>query len=146
MTSSIKSNVAVIILLFSTAMLMAQHDGHNNCSSSQTSRSIELDDSSKKETIKVEVSEGTKNFMIGVNSLISSGSLTMEIFDPKGNKQGNFSVESQFSDNAKSGNSKEEVCGQLNRSFSEPMAGDWSIKLKPKSVTGKISIHSHQVQ
>ena len=145
MTHSIKLNAAVLILLLSTTLMLGQQHGkHENCSSSSVTRSIELNDSSKSKTVTLEVSKGTKNFMIGVNSLISSGSLTMEIFDPKGNKQGNFSVESQM--NNQGADAKEEVCGQLNRSFSDPMAGDWSVKLKPKKVTGKVSINYHQLQ
>jgi len=118
-----------------------------NCSNTNTTRNIQLDDSSSNEVVKVEVKENAKHLMIGVNSTISSGSLTMEIYDPKGNKQGNFSVESMMSSSSSSkGKNKETVCGQLNKSFQDPMKGDWTIKLKPKKVSGKIQINSHQLQ
>ncbi|MEL6810002.1 MAG: hypothetical protein AAFP76_01560 [Bacteroidota bacterium] len=148
MTKSIKLNAAVILLLLLSPVVLAQQHGqHSNCSDYHTARTIELDDSSNNESIKMEVDKDTKNLMISVNSLISSGSLTMEILDPKGDKQGNFSVESQLSSSTSSGGkNKEEVCGQLNKSFSEPMAGSWTIKLKPRKVTGKIQVSSHQIQ
>ncbi len=118
-----------------TPLAFAQHCGN------MTTRTIELEDSSDNEAIKLEVEDNTECLQIGVNSTIKSGSLTMEIFDPKGDKQGNFSVESQISSNAKK---KELVCGQLNKTFKEPIAGTWTVRLKPKRVTGKINIHSHQ--
>lgn len=115
-----------------------------NCSSSNTTRNIELEDSSSNEVIKVAVADDANHLMIGVNSTITSGSLTMEIFDPKGNKQGNFSVESMMRSSSNSkGKNKETVCGQLNKSFKDPMKGDWTVKLKPKKVSGKIQISSH---
>jgi len=145
MTKSIKLIVTVSLILFIAPIALAQHK--ENCSNYNTSRSIELDDSSSNEVVKVEVKDNTKHLMIGVNSTISSGSLTMEIFDPKGNKQGNFSVESMMSSNSNAqGKNKETVCGQLNKSFQDPMKGSWTIKLKPRKVSGKIHINSHQSQ
>lgn len=145
MTKSIKLIATVSLILFMVPIAIAQHKG--NCSNSNTTRSIELDDSSSNEVVKVEVKDNAKHLMIGVSSTISSGSLTMEIFDPKGNKQGNFSVESMMSSSSSSkGKNKESVCGQLNKSFQDPMKGDWTIKLKPKKVSGKIQINSHQLQ
>jgi len=145
MTKSIKLIATVSLILFMAPIAIAQHENH--CSNSNTSRSIELNDSSSNKVVKVEVKDNSKHLMIGVNSTITSGSLTMEIFDPKGNKQGNFSVESMMSSNSNSkGKNKETVCGQLNKSFKDPMKGDWTVKLKPKKVSGKIQINSHQMQ
>lgn len=139
MKKSIKTIVTVSLFLLMAPVLWAQHCGNS------TTRNIELEDSSDNEAIKLTVEDGTECFQVGVNSTIESGSLTMEIFDPKGDKQGNFSVESQLSSSSSSGGKKKEmVCGQLNKTFKEPMAGEWTIRLKPKRVTGKISIYSHQ--
>ena len=110
-----------------------------------TQRSIELEASSDNESITLQVEKDVECLQIGVNSTIKSGSLTMEIYDPKGNKQGNFSVESQISSSSASqGKKKELVCGQLNKTIKEPMAGAWQVKLFPKTVTGTINILSHQ--
>jgi len=149
MLHSIKLNATVFIMaLFTSSFLLAQQSGqHKDCSSFNSSRSITLDVSSKSESIKMQVDKDTKNLLISVNSTISSGELTMEILDPKGNEHGSFSVESQMTSNSASqGKSKDEVCGQLNKSFSKPMAGQWIVKLKPKNVTGKIQVNSNQIQ
>ncbi|MEM7186862.1 MAG: hypothetical protein AAF466_09400 [Bacteroidota bacterium] len=141
MTKSIKLITAVVIFLMTTPLAFAQH---SSCHSTLT-RSIKLDNSSKKEEIKIEVADDVKCLGIGLNSTISEGSLTVEIFDPNGDKQGNFSVESQMSSSSSSeGKNSEMVCGQLNKTIKEPMKGDWVVKLKPKKVTGKIQINSYQ--
>ncbi len=143
MSKSIKLVTAVVLFLMTTPLVFAQHDG---CHSS-LSRSIKLDKSSKKEEIKIEVADNVKSLNIGLNSTISEGSLTVEIFDPKGDKQGNFSVESQLSSSSSnSGKNSEMVCGQLNKTISDPIQGDWVVKLKPKKVTGKVQIHTHQME
>ncbi len=153
MKTSIKSIVLVMFLLSSCSLLFAQqnsnhnsnHNKNHNCSSYQTSKSINLESSSKNESVKISVQEDVEHLNIGVSSSISSGALTMEIYNPKGDKQGNFSVESELnSSSSDGGKSSESVCGQLNKSFKDPMKGDWVVKLKPKKVTGKIQIHSHQ--
>lgn len=127
MKKSIKIIVTVSLLLFMAPLAFGQHCGNT------TTRTIELEDSSDNEAIKLEVEGNTECLQIGVNSTIKSGSLTMEIYDPKGDKQGNFSVESQISSNTSSGGKKKElVCGQLNKTIKEPMAGTWTIRLKPK--------------
>jgi len=152
MKKSIKTITTVIMILCiapwvtGQSQSQGQHKNHQNCNTGyQVSRTIELEDSSDTEEIKLEVSENMKALSIGINSTIDAGSLTMEIYDPKGNKQGNFSVESSTSSSSK-GKRKELVCGQLNKAIENPMKGDWTIKLKPKNVTGKINIHSHQAQ
>ena len=139
MKTSIKSCAAVILLIFVSFSAVAQ----KSCNSNNTTRNITLDGSSDTENIKLEVADNVKDLHLGINSTISSGYLTVEIYDPKGGKQGYFSVESQMSSGAKK---KEEVCGQMNKQINEPMKGEWTVKLIPKNVKGKISIMSHQMQ
>ena len=134
MKKSIKTTIIFSLFLLVSAGAFSQSCGN------MTTRQIELSDSSDNESIELDVSKDIKCLMIGVGSTIESGSLTMEIFDPKGDKQGNFSVESQISSSAKK---KEKVCGQLNKTFKDPMPGTWVVKLKPKKVTGTISILSN---
>ncbi len=157
MKTSIKIIALVMFILGSGPLLYAQqnsnsnsnhnsnHNNNHNCSSYQTSKSINLDNSSKNESVIIAVTEEVMCLNIGISSNISSGALTMEIYNPNGDKQGNFSVESELnSSSSNGGKSSETVCGQLNKTFKEPMKGDWVVKLKPKKVTGKIQIHSHQ--
>ena len=145
MTKSIKLIAVLSLILFIAPFGIAQNNNsHHNNNCSTISRNIQLDGSSKIEEIKLDVAEDISCLQIAVNSTIKSGSLTMEIFDPKGDKQGNFSVESQINSSSSS-NAKELVCGQLNKTIKEPMKGKWIIKLKPKNVTGDITIHSNQL-
>ncbi|GAB5399849.1 MAG: hypothetical protein Aureis2KO_14340 [Aureisphaera sp.] len=160
MKTSIKIIATVFLFIGSVSSLYSQtttttithgtnhntnHNSNHSCSSYQTSKSIDLEDSSKNESVKISVSEDLMCLNIGVSSNISSGTLTMEIYNPNGDKQGNYTVASEFnSSSSNGGKSTETVCGQINKTFKEPMKGDWVVKLKPKKVTGKIQIHSHQ--
>ncbi len=149
MKTSIKIIVTVILTFGFVGITHAQkgknHQWKHNCSMVTTSKSITLESSSKNEAITIPVDNETGCLSIGVSSSISSGSLTLEIYNPDGDKEGNFSVSGD--DNSSSSNEASmttSVCGQLNKTFKEPMKGDWVVKLKPKKVTGKIQIHSNQ--
>ena len=41
---------------------------------------------------------------------------------------------------------KETVCGQMQKQISDPIKGDWVVRLIPKNVKGKVSVHSGQTQ
>lgn len=143
MTKSITLRVVIIVLLFIGPLAMAQQD----CTDYKITRTIQLDESSKTKEIKLEVNDDVKCLQIGLISTIESGALTIEIYDPKGDKQGNFSVESELSSNSSSaGKNKDLVCGQLNKTINKPMKGNWTVKLKPKKATGEIQINSRQSQ
>ena len=133
------TSLALFILLPNNAN--AQQYSQKQCSGTSMTRTIELDDSSETEKIKIDVAEDTKNLSFNVYGLVKSGSLTVEVYDPKGNKHGNFSVESQIK---ASSTAKEKVCGQMQRSIKDPVKGKWVIKLIPKNVTGEISMCASQ--
>jgi len=138
MKKSIQFILVLSILFVAPSAVVAQ-----DCTSICQDRVIELDGSSDREEIKLNVAENVKKLHLGINSTISSGELTVEIYDPKGNKKGYYSVESQMGNSAKK---KESVCGQMHKEIDDPQAGDWIIRLKPKKVKGQIAIHSGQVQ
>lgn len=141
MTKSIKLRAMIIMLFFLGHVAIAQQD----CTDYKITRTINLDESSKTKEINLEVNEDVVCLQIGLISTIESGSLTIEIYDPNGDKQGNFSVESELSSNSSSsGKNKDLVCGQLNKTIKDPMKGNWTVKLKPKKVTGEIMINSRQ--
>ena len=131
------------MLLLLGPMAIAQQD----CTDYKITRTIHLDESSKTKEINLEVNEDVVCLQIGLISTIESGALTIEIYDPNGDKQGNFSVESDLSSSSSSaGKNKDLVCGQLNKTIKDPMKGNWTVKLKPKKVTGEIMINSRQSQ
>ena len=143
MTKSIKLRAVIILVLLLGPIAMAQQD----CTDFSITRTIQLDASSKTKEIKLEVNDDVKCLQIGLISTIESGALTIEIYDPNGDKQGNFSVESGLSSSSSSaGKNKDLVCGQLNKTIKDPMKGNWIVKLKPKKVTGEIMINSRQSQ
>lgn len=133
----------MFLFLTSNAFSQSQNQGQQDCECSSTSlsRNIELDDSSDTEDIKIEVSDEVKKMFIGVNSIIESGYLTVEIYDPSGNKKGNFSVESQLKSSNKK---KEQVCGQMQKQIDDPEKGTWRVKLIPKNAVGQIQIQTSQ--
>ncbi len=140
MKNAIKATTLIFFLVFGVNGF-AQQKGQC-CDGISLARSIEFNGSSDTEQIKVEVSEGSKDLTLQVNGTIKSGYLTVEIFDPKGNKKGNFSIESQISS---SDTKKEMVCGQMSRQIKDPMKGSWIVKLIPKDVVGDITINSMQI-
>jgi len=143
MTKSIKLRAVIILLLLLGPIAMAQQD----CTDFSITRTIHLNESSNTKEIKLEVNDDVKCLQIGLISTIESGALTIEIYDPNGDKQGNFSMESDLSSNSSSaGKNKDLVCGQLNKTIKDPMKGNWIVKLKPKKVTGEIMINSRQSQ
>ncbi|WP_298758554.1 hypothetical protein [uncultured Psychroserpens sp.] len=137
MKKSIKL-VTCLFLLLSLTIHAQQNSQHiQQCDAVTLNRNIQLDGSSDTEEIKIEVASNAKKLHIGINSTIKSGYLTVEVYDPKGNKKGNFSIESQVKSSSKK---KELVCGQMQKHIDEPIKGDWVIKLIPNNVAGDISI------
>ena len=123
-------------LFLFTAIVNAQQFSQKSCNAVCKTRTIELDDSSDKETITVDVSEDVNKMHLNINSNVKSGYLTVELYDPKGNKKGNFSIESQ----SKSSKTKEQVCGQMQKYIEDPIEGKWTVVLVPKKVVGNVSI------
>ena len=138
-----KKSVQLVVFISLLILMAPGSYAQKDCTSISQSRNIELDGSSEREEIKLNVADNVSSLHVGINSTISNGYLTVEIYDPKGKKQGYFSVESQSSSNAKK---KETVCGQMSKEISDPDKGDWVIRLLPKNVKGNIAIHSAQVQ
>jgi hypothetical protein len=80
-----------------------------------------------------------------IASNISEGDLTIEIYDPSGDKKGDFSIGCVLN-KIKQGNSTDEdksreiVQGRINKSINNPLKGTWIIKIFPKNATGQIQI------
>lgn len=74
------------------------------------------------------------NLNIEIESHINEGELTIELYDPQGEKQGNFTIGSAaFS-------SKESVRGSLSKKVANPNKGEWIVKFIPKNASGAIEI------
>lgn len=114
-------------------------------------RSISLSGDSETEEIEIKVEDETLNLNISIRSTVKVGGLTIEIYDPNGVRQGNFSVGSQLnlkrhSSERKDNKSKNEVVnGQIEKLVKEPIVGNWIIKIIPSKAEGSVSILSKQI-
>lgn len=109
-------------------------------------RSIVLSGDSKTEEIIIKVDEQTLELSLSVKSSVSKGKLSIEIYDPKGEAQGNFSVGTQLNSNKggdkETGKKEEVVSGRINKLLNDPIRGNWIIKIIPDQAMGKIDITS----
>lgn len=82
-----------------------------------------------------------------ITSTLFTGDLTIEFYDSKGEKQGNFSIANQAV-LAKPDSIKrplnETVRGEITRNFENPGKGEWVVKLIPKNASGFLEINSSQ--
>jgi len=116
----------------------------NHCSNISLNKEINLTDfDSEKREIKINVAKNTTRVSLNVNCHIETGGLTIEIYNSKGKKQSNFSVEGSSKSKYKKGKG-EPAHGQINLNTSSPTEGDWIIKVIPKQAIGKIQICSTQ--
>lgn len=82
-----------------------------------------------------------------ITSTLFAGDLTIEFYDSKGEKQGNFSIANQAilpkPDSIKRP-LNETVRGEITRNFENPGKGEWMVKLIPKNASGFLEINSTQ--
>jgi len=130
------------IFLFSlTAFGQSQENIVSSSKSSETKvdfkREIRFENDSKPEEIVINISEETMKIDLMINSRVSKGKLTMDLYDPSGLKQGTFTVGTQLN------SEKQEIAnGNIRKSLKEPLSGDWKVKLIPINATGDISIQT----
>ena len=115
------------------------------------SRNFTLTRESKKIEVLLPVTGSIVNFQIKISSSIFFGELTIEVYDPMGEKQGNYSIDRkssvQQSNNEKASNTdlKEIVTGQISKSIENPINGNWKVIIIPKNATGHLEINSEQL-
>lgn len=104
-------------------------------------RNIRLENDSKQHEVLINIKPKTQKLDLLISSSVNKGKITIEIYDPSGVKQGNFTVETQI------GTAKEEVVnGNIRKSLFEPEAGIWKVKIIPAEATGKIRIQTAVVE
>lgn len=104
-------------------------------------RDITLDNDSKTEDVIVAIEPRTEAIDLMISTTIEAGKLTIELFNPSGVKQGNFTVETQL-DVKK----QERVAGKLQKSLEEPQPGNWKIRIVPTAVKGSVRIQTSHTQ
>ena len=110
-------------------------------------RSINLTSNDKDDqSIILNVTEKTSSLGLDINCKVLLGSLKIEIYNPKGEKQGEFAVESQLKEklplNYDESLNRELVEGKIEKIISDPIAGKWIIKLIPTKTYASIKINS----
>jgi hypothetical protein len=97
---------------------------------------VNLNKESKLKEISVSVDKEIPILSLNIKGRVSSGSVDVEIFDPKKVKQGGFTI---VNDDNKNG---EMVYGSINKSVNEPLHGIWKIIVSSQNAYGNIYITS----
>jgi hypothetical protein len=74
------------------------------------------------------------NLNIIIEAQINQGELIIELYDPQGEKQGNFTIGSP------SFSSKESVKGSISKKVINSNKAEWIVKFIPKNASGAIEI------
>ena len=95
---------------------------------------------SKTKSIKLKVAQQNTLFF-NVDGEINSGNVLIEIFNPKGQKEGELSLEHHKASTPQTearllGNTS----GSLNKTINSPETGDWVVKITPEKSNGHINI------
>jgi hypothetical protein len=91
--------------------------------------------------VKITMTNEYNYLGISIQSQFSKGIVVVEIFDPKGDKQGSYTLKTEetvvLGDNTSSG---EVVTGEFDKYFKLPINGEWIIRAVPTSATGTIQL------
>lgn len=100
-------------------------------------RTIKLENDSKLAEITIDIKPGELELNLSIQTMVSEGKLTIEVYDPSNTKQGSFTVGTQL-DFEK----KEIVRGNITKSLTEPLEGNWKVKIIPSNATGRVEIQT----
>lgn len=100
---------------------------------------------SKKSEYKISMTEDHNVLKISINSSFSEGVVVVEIIDPKGEKQGSYTLKrDESSVNGENTTSSEVVDGFITKLFRFPIKGEWIIRSLPTAATGNMDIEIRQ--
>lgn len=123
----------ILILMFIPSIVI----GQTKQKKFNTETGIYFNGQSELTEIKIPIVPLT-NLNIIIESHINEGELTIELYDPQGEKQGNFTIGSPtFA-------SKESVRGSISKKVANPSKGEWIVKLIPKNASGALEIQCIQ--
>ena len=111
--------------------------------------SITINEKSLAQTTKVEIAGEVEKLKIEVMCSLEKGEVIIELFDPEGKRQGKFTLGSktnlgnQTGDTNKDGMYMED--GKLEKLVTNPVNGDWIIKITPTKASARLSVRSSQV-
>jgi hypothetical protein len=100
-----------------------------------------FDGESKASEVKIKMTDEHNYLTIGIQSSFWTGTLSIELIDPKGVNQGKFTLKTD--DLVVTGDKtrvNEEVKGNMQKDFSNPMKGEWIVRAIPLSAKGHIEV------
>jgi len=136
MKKSVKITTIILAMIFGFSLMSF---GQDEVKIKRTQK-LNFVDESKKAEIKVDVTEVYNYVVFNIHCHLSQGEVNVQVFDPNGDKQGNFTVKAD--DGVVSGNktkSESSVQGQMAKVFGEPLKGEWKIIAMPKSAKGDLA-------
>jgi len=130
---------ALTVLLSTSVYSQNQKQNQNKSQSTQFDfqRSIGLDKHTKLETIDITIAENTMHFDLKIETVVTSGKLTIEIYDSNDKNKGTFSVGTQLNTGY-----QEETLGNITKSLLEPEPGNWKVKIIPINASGVVNIRT----
>jgi|TARA_B110000090_G_C13229843_1_gene388126 hypothetical protein len=137
-----KRAVLLVFLISLTTFAQKQNNETNKTEINQYTnfnfqRTIQLDEHKKNEEIIIKIEKQTKKFELMIDTSVTSGKLTIEIYDSNEKKQGTFSVGTQLNIE-----NSERAQGNINKSLIDPQAGNWKVKIIPINAKGMIQINT----
>lgn len=117
----------------------------NDKVATQRKATLTFNGESKPSEVKVKVSDGEGYLAIMIQSSFRSGSIAIELVDPKGENRGKYMLKTD--DLIVTGDKtsvQEEVSGEMRKDFVNPMKGEWIIRAIPVSAEGTINVMIRQ--
>jgi hypothetical protein len=111
----------------------------------QRSKRFDFDDESTNAETKIKSTEEYNVLLIAVATALNQGSIVVDILDPKGVKQGTFTLVAD-EPSVVGGKTKYtgSVTGQIQKQFRYPMKGEWIIRATPTNAKGSVDIRIKQ--
>ncbi|NLR91397.1 hypothetical protein [Flammeovirga agarivorans] len=82
-----------------------------------------------------------KTLYLGIRAHVKSGTTLIEIFNPKGNKEGELSLKSQLGSNNRE---SEYTSGAFDKTISTTEVGEWQIKISSQKSNGNVAMSVRQ--
>jgi hypothetical protein len=133
----------ILLLSFLSFPLLSGQDYINF----NSHKEIKLDKTSEIEEIILPVRDSVSNLSVLITSSIYSGDVTIEVYDPEGERHGYFSIGAQpeIPIVKKPGQSvystdNNQASGNLSSTIRNPAKGNWKIRVIPKNTSGNVKI------
>ncbi len=141
MKNSVKITTSILILIFSFSSFGFSQEEVRI----QKSKTLMFDGESKKAEVKVKSTSEYNYLRLSLACSLLEGDVTIEIINPKGEREGMFTVKSDKTTSIGNKTTVEEtVNGTMHKTFSKPLHGDWIIRATPSGAKGKVNYNIAQ--